>query len=175
MAAARLSKGRLGRLHSAMAGYVERGELPGLVTAVGRRDELHVDAIGVLAFGVRDPMRRDTIFRISSMTKPITAAAAMILIEECRLTPEQKSVSGLVPGFFDSHGWGFGLAVVTRREAVAGSVGAYGWDGGLGTCWLSDPREEMVTVLMTQVAWASPGPPPVCLDCRTLAYQAVDD
>jgi CubicO group peptidase (beta-lactamase class C family) len=92
-----------------------------------------------------------------------------------QLTPEQKAVSGLVPGYFDSHGWGFGVSMVTRRTEVAGSVGRYGWDGGLGTCWSSDPREEMVTILMTQRAWTSPSPPDVCLDFLTSAYQAIDD
>jgi len=92
-----------------------------------------------------------------------------------QLTPEQKAVSGLVPGFFDSHGWGFGLSVVTRRNDVAAVPGRYGWDGGMGTSWYSDPREEMVTILMTQRAWTSPSPPNVCLDFWTSAYQAIDD
>jgi len=52
-----------------------------------------------------------------------------------QLTPEQKAVSGLVPGYFDGHGWGLGVSVVTRRVDVAGSVGKFGWDGGLGTSW----------------------------------------
>src|SRR6266446_2479415 len=47
------------------------------------------------------------------------------------LTPAQKAVSGLVPGYFDGQGWGFGVAVVTRREDVAAPAGSYGWDGGL--------------------------------------------
>jgi CubicO group peptidase (beta-lactamase class C family) len=396
-----LSKARLGRLHDVMAGYVERGEVPGLVTLVSRRGEVHVDAIGTKAVG-GDPIRRDTIFRISSMTKPVTAAATMILVEECKLrldepvdrllpelagravlkrldgplddtvpahrpitvrdlltfrmgfgiimaawdlypiqkatselllgqgmpspstppapdewirrlgtlplmhqpgeqwmyntgsdvlgvliarasgqpfetflrerlfeplgmkdtafsvpatkldrfatsygtnvgtgalevydeaeggqwsrppafpsgaaglvstiddflafgqmmlnkgkhgserilsrpsvetmttdqlTPGQKAVSGLVPGAFDNHGWGFGVSIVTRRDDVAGTVGKYGWDGGLGTSWSSDPSEEMVTILMTQAAWTSL-PPNVCLDFWTSAYQAIDD
>jgi CubicO group peptidase (beta-lactamase class C family) len=92
-----------------------------------------------------------------------------------QLTPEQKVVSGLVPGYFDSHGWGFGLSVVTRRDDVAMVPGRYGWDGGLGTSWYSDPREGMVTILMTQRAWTSPSPPDVCLDFWTSAYQAIDD
>jgi CubicO group peptidase (beta-lactamase class C family) len=92
-----------------------------------------------------------------------------------QLTPEQKAVSGLVPGYFDSHGWGFGVSVVTRRDDVAAVPGRYGWDGGLGTSWYSDPREEMVTILMTQRAWTSPSPPDVCLDFWTSAYQAIDD
>jgi hypothetical protein len=45
----------------------------------------------------------------------------------------------------------------------------------LGTSWSSDPREDMVTILMTQRAWTSPSPPNVCLDFRTLAYQAIED
>ena len=79
-----LSAARLARMHDVMAGFVERGEIPGLVTLVSRRGEVHVDAIGTRAIG-GEPMQRDTIFRIASMTKPITAAATMILVEECRL------------------------------------------------------------------------------------------
>ncbi len=78
------STDRLARLHRAMAGYVERGEMPGLVTLVSRRGETHADAIGAQTIG-GTPMRRDTIFRIASLTKPITATAAMILVEECTL------------------------------------------------------------------------------------------
>jgi CubicO group peptidase (beta-lactamase class C family) len=398
-----LSRARLGRMHDVMADYVERGEAPGIVTLVSRRGEVHVDVIGTQAFKDPDPMRRDTIFRISSMTKPITAAATMILVEECQLrldepvdrwlpelaeckvlkrldgplddtvpahrpirvrdlltfrmgfglimgppdaypilkaaheqqigmgppspstmpapdewmrrlgslplmhqpgekwmyntgsdvlgvliarasgqpletflrerlfeplgmkdtgfsvptasldrlatsywidpqsgqlavydeakgsqwsrppafpsgagglvstiddylafgqmmlnqgkydnerilsrlsvelmttdqlTPEQKAVSGLFPGFFDSHGWGFGVSVITRRDDIAAVPGRYGWDGGLGTSWYSDPREGMVIILMTQCAWASPSPPDVCLDFWTSAYQTIDD
>lgn len=403
MSAGGLSEARLDRMHDVMAGHVASGDVPGLVTMVSRRGEVHVDAIGTMALGGGDPLRRDSIFRISSMTKPITAAAAMILVEECKLrldepvdrllpelaerkvltrldgplgdtvpahrpitvrdllaftmgfgivmappytypiqqamsdialgqgppspsappapdewirrlgtlplihqpgerwmyntgsdvlgvlvarasgrpfetflrerifeplgmndtgfsvpaeklgrfatayltnpetgalalydeaeggqwsrppafssgagglvstaddflafgqmmldqgrhggerilsrlsvetmttdhlTPGQKAVSGLVPGYFDSHGWGFGVSIVTRRDDVAGSVGKFGSDGGLGTSWYSDPREDMVTILMTQAAWTSPSPPDVCLDFWTSAYQAIDD
>ena len=42
------SKTRLGRMHDVMAGHVERGEVPGVVTLVSRRGETHVDAIGSL-------------------------------------------------------------------------------------------------------------------------------
>jgi CubicO group peptidase (beta-lactamase class C family) len=91
------------------------------------------------------------------------------------LTSEQKAVSGLVPGSFDGSGWGFGVAVVTRRDDVAGSVGSFGWDGGLGTSWRSDPAEDMVGILMTQSSWTSPRQPHVCRDFWTSAYQAIDD
>jgi CubicO group peptidase (beta-lactamase class C family) len=92
-----MSKARLGRLHEAIAGYVERGEVPGIVTRVSRRNDL------------------------------------------------------------------------------PGSVGRFGWDGGLGTSWYSDPREDLVGILMTQSAWTSPTPPGVCLDFWASVYQAIDD
>ncbi len=79
------SKARLERMHDVMAGHVASGRVPGLVTLISRRGDAHVDAIGMQAVGGSDPMRRDTIFRIASLTKPITAAAAMILVEECKL------------------------------------------------------------------------------------------
>jgi CubicO group peptidase (beta-lactamase class C family) len=396
-----LSKARLGRMHDVMAGHVARGDVPGLVMLVSRRGEVHVDAIGMKAVGGSDPMRRDTIFRIASLTKPITAAAAMILVEECklrldepvdRLLPEladrrvlkrldgalddtvpanrpislrdlltlrmglgyimapssaypiQQAVNeqqllqgppkpqtlpapdewirrvatlplmhqpgekwmydlgldvlgvliaraagqplgtflrerifeplgmqdtafslpaakldrlatsywthpetgaldvyddardsqwsrppafpsaagGLVSTiddylafgqvmlskgrhgrqrllsrlsvelmttdqltqdqkagsrFFlgDNSGWGFGVSVVTRRDDLSAVPGRYGWDGGLGTSWASDPREDMVAILMTQRAMDSPSAPAVYLDFWTSAYQAIND
>ena len=96
MSTAGLSKARLGRMHDVMAGYVERGEVPGLVTLISRRGEVHVDGIGTQAFGESSPMRRDTIFRISSMTKPIVAVATMILVEECKLRLDEP-VDALLP------------------------------------------------------------------------------
>ena len=105
----------------------------------------------------------------------ILSRASVETMTTDQLTPEQKAASGLVGGYFDSHGWGFGLSMVTRRDEVAGSVGQFGWDGGLGTSWRSDPHEELVAILMTQRAWTSPGPPDVCRDFWTSTYQAIDD
>jgi CubicO group peptidase (beta-lactamase class C family) len=398
---AALSTARLGRMHDIMACCVERGEVPGVVTLVSRRGEVHVDAVGTLAFGGSEPMRQDTIFRIASVTKPIVAAAAMILVEECRLrldepvdrllpeladrrvlrqidsplddtvpanrpitlrdlltfrlgiglsieawsgsfpvqqameerglgvsaalpaapspddwiatlgelplmyqpgerwlyntgsdvlgvliaraagqpletllrerifeplgmrdtgfsvpaaqldrlaacyqvnhatgaieffdnpdtsrfsrppgfpsgagglvstagdllafgqmlldhgrhggerilsrpsvelmttnqlTPEQQAGGSLILG--DNRGWGFGVAVVTRRDGVAAAPGRYGWDGGYGTSWHSDPAEQLVGILLTQVLWASASGPDLYHDFWTSAYQAIDD
>jgi CubicO group peptidase (beta-lactamase class C family) len=75
---------RAGRLRHALAAHVTSGDMPGIVALVSRRGETRVEVIGTQSFGGA-PMRRDTIFRIASMTKPITAAAALILVEECRL------------------------------------------------------------------------------------------
>jgi CubicO group peptidase (beta-lactamase class C family) len=401
MADGGLSKLRLARVGEVVGGYVERGEVPGVVTLVARHGEVHLAAVGTTADGGGGPVTRDTLFRVTSMSKPITAAAAMILVEECKLrldepvdrllpelsgrrvlkrldgpvddtvpasrpittrdlltftmggygllappgtypihdasqllslgppdppgpdewirrlgtlplihqpgerwmystgadvlgvliarassqpfetflrerlfeplgmtdtgfavpvgklgrlasaywpgpatgaltpddrpkdswsrppvfpsgagdpqaglvstvddylafaqmllgggkhgsqrilsrpsvemmttdqlTPAQKAVSGFWPGYFDNRGWGFGMSVVTRRDHPAASAGTYGWDGGWGTIWRSDPSEDMITILMSQVAWASPSPPNVCLDFWTTAYQAIDD
>jgi CubicO group peptidase (beta-lactamase class C family) len=83
-AAGGLSKARLARVRDVMTRHVENGGVPGVVALVSRRGEIHVDVVGDMAIGGA-PMQRDTIFRIASMTKPITAVAAMILVEECKL------------------------------------------------------------------------------------------
>lgn len=80
-----LSPTRLVRMHESLRRLVENGRLPGLVALISRHGAEHVDAIGTLAFDSAAPMRRDTIFRLASVTKPITAVAAMILVEECKL------------------------------------------------------------------------------------------
>ena len=401
MSSGGLSKARLERMHEVMAGHVERGYVPGLVTLLSRRGEVHVDAIGTMAFGGREPMRRDTIFRVASLTKPIIAAAAMILVEECTLrlddpvdpllpeladrkvlraidgplddtvpahrpislrdlltfrlgigavmvfpprypiqqamdeagvapgaqlpthppdelmkrygglplvhqpgeqwlynsgsdilgvliaraagqpleaflrerifdplgmkdtgfsvpaakldrlptcywtnfqtgafevfdgvddsrfgrppafesgagglvstvddylafcqmmlnkgkygnervlsrpsvelmttdhiTAEQKAASEFFPGFWDTYGWGFGLAVVTRRDGLADVPGRFGWDGGYGTSGYTDPTEELIGILMTQRVLDDPTGPAIYSDFWTSAYQAIAD
>src|SRR5438093_4732635 len=94
------SRIRLGRMHDVMARHVAQGEAPGIVTALRRHGEVHVDAIGTKAVGGAEPMRRDTIFRITSMTKPITAVATMILVEECKLRLDEP-VDRLLPELAD--------------------------------------------------------------------------
>jgi CubicO group peptidase (beta-lactamase class C family) len=90
------SRTGLDHLHQAMAARVANGELPGIVTLIAHRDEVHVDTIGAVAFGSDDPMRRDTIFRITSLTKPILAAATMMLVEDGKLALEEP-VDRLLP------------------------------------------------------------------------------
>src|SRR5438105_1276290 len=85
MSTAGLSNDRLARLRDILAHHVEQGAGPGPVSGVGRRGEAHVDVIGATAVDGRTAVRPDTIFRISSMTKPVTAVATLILLEECVL------------------------------------------------------------------------------------------
>lgn len=94
----KFSAAGLRRMHDLMLGYVDRGEVPGMVTLVSLRDETHVDALGtssVGGVGTRE-VRRDAIFRIASMTKPITALATFILVEDARLRLDGP-VDGLLP------------------------------------------------------------------------------
>jgi CubicO group peptidase (beta-lactamase class C family) len=67
------------------------------------------------------------------------------------------------------------MSIVTRRDQMAHSVGTFGWDGGLGTSWYADPREEMTTILLTNASWTSPFPPDLFRDFWTSAYQTLDD
>ena len=65
--------------------YVEAGELAGAVSVVYHRGEVQVSARGVQDLETGTPMARDTIFGLASMTKPITAVAVMMLVEEGKL------------------------------------------------------------------------------------------
>src|SRR5580658_5277901 len=85
MAHGGFSKPRLARMHEVMAAHVEQERVAGVVTLLSRRGETVVDTIGCQDLVHKDPIRRDSIFRIASMTKPITAVATMILVEECKL------------------------------------------------------------------------------------------
>jgi CubicO group peptidase (beta-lactamase class C family) len=92
-----LSPARLLRLRDVMSRGVDSGQVPGLVAMVARRGEVHVTAAGTMeAAGGGAPVTRDAIFRIASVTKQITAAAAMILVEECRLRLDDP-VDDLLP------------------------------------------------------------------------------
>ena len=90
----------LSRLHEAMAARVAKGELPGMVTLVARGGDVHVDAMGMMAFSSDEPMKRDTIFRITSMTKPILALATMMLVDEGALGLDEP-VERLLPELAD--------------------------------------------------------------------------
>jgi CubicO group peptidase (beta-lactamase class C family) len=95
-----LAQARLERLHRVLSGYVERKEIPGLVALVSRHGDVHVETLGTMAVGESAPMRRDTIFRIASLTKPITAVAAMILVEECKVRLDD-SIEAWLPELAD--------------------------------------------------------------------------
>ena len=105
----------------------------------------------------------------------ILARPTVQLMMSDQLTETQKSASPFFSGFWDNKGWGFGGAVVTRRDGIAASPGCYGWTGGFGTTFIADPAEEMVAILLIQRLMRSADDTAIDQDFLTLAYQAIDD
>jgi CubicO group peptidase (beta-lactamase class C family) len=82
------SSRRLGRVRELLERQVDSGFVPGVLALLARHGEVDVEATGTLAFegeGSGTPMAPDTICRLGSMTKPIVAACAMTLVEDCTL------------------------------------------------------------------------------------------
>ena len=78
-----LSTERLARIKPVMQRYVDRNLVPGTVTLVARKGKVvHLEAVGYRDVANKTEMKTDTIFRIASMTKPITSVALMMLYEE---------------------------------------------------------------------------------------------
>jgi len=82
-------------LKTGLERQVADGSAPGAVGLVDRAGETHVFAVGEATLG-GPPMRRDTLFRVTSMTKPVTAAAVMMLVEDGRLALDEP-VDRLLP------------------------------------------------------------------------------
>ncbi|HAS09448.1 MAG TPA: serine hydrolase [Acidimicrobiaceae bacterium] len=94
------------------------------------------------------------------------------------MTTDQLGVAaGLHPSISvdGSQGWGFGVGVQVRRTGVARNVGAYGWDGGLGSSWANDPAEDLVgVVLSTDMFSGAAALPHPLADFWTTVYAALD-
>ena len=97
-----LSADRLRRIHEAIMRRVEAGDISGAVTMVARRGRLvHFEAHGLMDIEAKKPMTRDALFRLASSTKPITAAAILILMEEGKLKLTDP-VAKYIPEFRNS-------------------------------------------------------------------------
>jgi CubicO group peptidase (beta-lactamase class C family) len=100
-----MSAERLDRITELGRNYVEAGQLAGIVTLVARDGRIaHFEAQGVRNLETGEPMTKDTLFRIYSMSKPITAVAAMILYEEGAFQLSDP-VSKFLPEFADLKVW----------------------------------------------------------------------
>ena len=171
---------RLGRLHQSMKDFVDRNEVGGIVTLVSREGK----TVDILAVGFQDveknvPMKTDSIFRIASMTKPVTSVAIMMLFEEGKLFLTDP-VSKFIPAFKSMtvmEGIGSEAKAVPARRAITirdllahksgitygflsgGAVGgSYRKDGvtdGLTTTTMT--LEENVDKLAAQPLAAQPG------------------
>ena len=91
---------RLARLAEVMRLHVERDQVGGVAWLLAAGDQVEVGVAGRLTRGEPTPVGRDSIFRISSLTKPIVAVAALILVEEYKLRlddPAWECQPGLAP------------------------------------------------------------------------------
>ena len=96
-----MSSERLARIAPAMQAYVDDGRLAAVMTMVARRGQVvHWEAAGMRDVDAGDPLEPDDIFRIYSMTKPLTSVAVMILVEEGTIALDDP-VSKFVPAFAD--------------------------------------------------------------------------
>jgi len=81
-----LDAARLAAVRARMQQFVDQGELAGAVTLIARHDGVvSLEAVGYQDLESKRPMRPDTLFRIASMTKPVTAVGIMILADEGKL------------------------------------------------------------------------------------------
>ncbi|MES2033351.1 MAG: serine hydrolase domain-containing protein [Pseudomonadota bacterium] len=85
-------------LEMAMQAYVDEGQIAGVATLVWRDGVVHAGAVGWRDIEAERPMRRDSLFRIASMTKPITSTAALMLYDEGRFALEDP-ISRWAPEF----------------------------------------------------------------------------
>jgi hypothetical protein len=81
-------------LHDILETHVSNGSVPGAVGLVARGDRVEVQAVGSVDVGATSPMARDSIFRIASITKPITAAGVMMLVDDGRIGLDDRSSNG---------------------------------------------------------------------------------
>lgn len=94
-----LSSERLGRITERLKADVDKGIIPGAVLLIARQGQIaYFEAIGQQDPEARIPMARDSIFRIYSMTKPLTSVAIMMLVEEGRLTLDTP-LGRIIPAF----------------------------------------------------------------------------
>src|ERR1700726_368404 len=90
----------LARGHQATTHHVNARTVPGIVVALARGGDVHVEAIGKATVGDREPLRPDALFRITSMTRPVTAVATLLMVQDGRLSLDEP-VDRLLPELAD--------------------------------------------------------------------------
>jgi CubicO group peptidase (beta-lactamase class C family) len=157
-------------LRPRMQAFVDRGEIAGAVTVVGRHDRvLSVEAVGEADREHRRPMTRDTIFRIASMTKPVTAIGIMMLVDEGKLSVEDP-VEKHLPEFrgqkvVSGHNNDGSISIknptrpITIRDLLTHTSGLPGWPPGLADLYLKRDRTlaEGILVVSQQPLTFEPG------------------
>ncbi len=95
-----LTRAGLLRLHESLGAHVAHREVPAVAALVARGGDVHAEVLGSLALDDPTPLRRDAIFRIASLSKPIAAASAMMLVDDGALALSDP-VDALVPELAD--------------------------------------------------------------------------
>ncbi|MET0984441.1 MAG: serine hydrolase domain-containing protein [Steroidobacteraceae bacterium] len=90
-------------------------------------------------------------------TRQLLSAASVAAMTKDHVTAQQRA--GARPILDDHSGWGLGLSVVNRVTPQGIPVGGYGWIGGLGSAWMSEPRKRITSILTLQTVFESPEPP----------------
>jgi CubicO group peptidase (beta-lactamase class C family) len=138
-----LSQDRLQRIHEALQRHIDAGDISGAVTLVARRGRVvHLETHGLMDIDSKTPMRKDAIFRLASMSKPITGTAILMLMEEgkIRLT---DPVSKFIPEFKN-------LQVAVPREGAGGRGAAAGAEPAFYT--VPANREITIRDLLSHVS-----------------------
>ncbi len=116
------SSRRLERINELISSLIDNGDLPGAITLVMRRGQVfHYDAQGFMDMESKKPLAKDCLFRMYSMTKPVTATAIMMLYEEGKLMLDDP-VSKYIPSFINqeviAHQWPEGKARYSPKGRV---------------------------------------------------------
>jgi CubicO group peptidase (beta-lactamase class C family) len=95
------SSERLDRIAPVLQGYVDRKQIAGMVALIARHGQIaYLERFGMMDVEAQKPIQLDTIFRIASMTKPITGVATLMLLEEGHLQLYDP-IAKFIPGFED--------------------------------------------------------------------------
>ena len=146
-----LSSERLARITEMMKRHIAAGEISGGVTLVARHGRIvHFEATGVTDVDTRKPMTKDAVFRIASMTKPVTGVAIMMMMEEGKLKITDP-VSKYIPSFK-----GLRVAVPEPKHSAAETAAQ---DEPARLAYYAVPADREVTIrdLLTHVSGLASG------------------
>ncbi len=146
-----LSSDRLQRINQLVQRYIDAGQITGAITVVSRKGQVaHFEAQGQMDLEARTPMRKDAIFRIASMSKPITGVAILMLMEEGKLRLGDP-VSRFIPEFKNAK------VAIAKAATAAAPVGQPRPEPEIYTV----PAERDVTIrdLMTHTSGLASGGP----------------
>jgi CubicO group peptidase (beta-lactamase class C family) len=157
-----MTPGDKNRIDEIVEAAVEQGQAPGVVAAVAKGDATYVKAAGVMAIG-GPPMRPDTLFRISSTTKPITAAVVLSLVEE-GLLDLNGPVEELLPELADRRvlrrpDGPLADTVKAERPVTVRDLLTFTWGFGMQGAMFMSPDPWPIVKAVEERELASFGPP----------------